>query len=75
MICEPLLPGLFRPGEPVPADLIGARIVRFEGAEVERGRFEGGGLVIEYVPDGASSAKTIVFEFNELGMWESETVS
>lgn len=55
----------------VPPDLIGAKIVNFGTVDAPE-LFSGGGLLIRYVPKGSSSSKTIMFEFNELGMWVSK---
>lgn len=57
-----------RRGEPLPPDLVGARIVRF-GAAPKRFDLEGGGLIIDYIPKGRRGAKRLVLAFNELGMW------
>jgi hypothetical protein len=72
----PNLPNYFHPedGGPLPAGLVGARIVRFgtlPGAtrEAREDRPEGGGLVIDYVPEGKKKVRRVVFGFNENGMW------
>jgi len=52
----------------IPADLIGARIEKFGAAPIECD-LEGGGLIIDYVPNGQIDAKRLVLAFNELGMW------
>lgn len=60
------LPSIFgRYGE-IPADMAGARIVRF-GTIPDR-EVDGGGLVIDYLPI-AGGAKRCVFAFSEEGMW------
>lgn len=53
-------------GDPVPANLIGARIVGFGAPDYD---VEGGGLVIDYVPAGQDVTRRVVFAFTELGMW------
>jgi hypothetical protein len=64
------LPDYFHPdrGDDVPAQMLGAKILRI-GTLPASSRIEGGGLVIEYCPARTASARRIVFEFNELGMW------
>jgi hypothetical protein len=64
------LPNLFHPtdGEPVPHQLIGAKIKRI-GTLPFGTRIEGGGLVIEYFPAPASELRRMVFAFTELGLW------
>lgn len=52
--------------------LIGATIVNFGAPEDDTG-LEGGGLAIDYIPEGSSETRRIVFSFNECGMsiaWE-----
>lgn len=55
-------------GELFPPDLDGSKIVNFDAAPPEY-RLEGGGLIIDYIPDGSVETKRIVLGFNELGMW------
>ena len=55
-------------GEDVPTGLVGSRIVRF-GTVEDVGGMEGGGLVIDFIPDGEDRERRVVFSFNELGMW------
>jgi hypothetical protein len=64
------LPRLFDSSarEVVPADLIGATIQNFDSMP-EDAELDGGGLIVEYCPAGESTSKTIIFSFNELGMW------
>jgi len=64
----PNLPDRFHPteGDKFPADLIGSEIVNF-GTTKER--VEGGGLVIDYKPDGSDQTKRLYLGFNDLGMW------
>jgi hypothetical protein len=47
--------------------MTGATIVRI-GAPAEDG-IEGGGLVIDYVPQGGAAVYRAVLAFNESGMW------
>ena len=55
-------------GDPVPADLIGAKIVAI-GCIAPPDAVEGGGLAIEYCQPGSKTPRRVVFGFNELGMW------
>jgi hypothetical protein len=66
----PKLPHYFRPhdGEEIPSDLVGATIIRI-GTPAEAGLIEGGGLVIDYRPEGSTEVRRVVFGFNELAMW------
>ena len=66
----PELPDHFGPGrgDAIPADIVGAEILQL-GAVSERRAVEGGGLVIDYRPAGATVERRVVFAFNELGMW------
>lgn len=54
-------------GDEIPEGLIGAKIIRF-GTPID-GSYEGGGLLIEYLPVGATNSKCAIFESNETGMW------
>lgn len=47
--------------------LTGARILQI--GSPDDGDLEGGGLVIDYVPEGATDRHRVVLAFNELGMW------
>jgi hypothetical protein len=69
----PKLPDSFYPenGDDVPRQLIGAKIV-FWGTIAEPMAADGGGLVIEFIPEGGTTKKRIVFAFNERGMWIDE---
>jgi hypothetical protein len=69
IVVLPTLPSYFSssPGDAVPSDLIGARIVAFGAAD--GGDFEGGGLVIDYAPSSGAGVERIVLAFNECGMW------
>jgi hypothetical protein len=58
----------FERGNPFPPDLIGATIVAF-GAAPPEFDLEGGGLIIDYVPQHEADPKRLVLAFNELGMW------
>ena len=58
-------------GDDLPPDLFGATIVRI-GSPVSERVIEGGGLAIEYTPNGSNERKLLVLEFNELGMWVSK---
>jgi hypothetical protein len=66
----PNLPDSLRPahGDVIPPGLIGARILRFGAA---KGEFdlEGGGLIVDYVPEGSEQLRRVVFSLNDLGMW------
>ena len=53
----------------MPVDLIGAEILKFGSVGT---KFEGGGLGIEYKTK-EGEIKSIIFEFNEEGMWISYT--
>jgi hypothetical protein len=57
-----------RKGDAFPSDIIGATILRF-GAAPPDCDLEGGGLIIDYVPEGQADAKRLALAFNELGMW------
>ncbi len=52
--------------DPVPAELIGAKILAFGTTEED---IEGGGLVIEFLPNGVSHCVRLTLAFTELGMW------
>ncbi|MBY6242849.1 hypothetical protein [Methylosinus sp. Sm6] len=64
------LPDVYHPeqADHLPPDLIGATILRI-GASPRYLDLEGGGLVIEYRPNGQSEARRIVIQATELGMW------
>src|SRR5437763_7986972 len=67
----PRWPNFFdhRRGELVPVDLTGATIVAIRTTDVYgRDRPEGGGLVIDYMPRGASDVRRIVLAFTEAGI-------
>ena len=67
-----LLPNSFHPegGEQVPPHLIGARINRFGTLPLDTEyRPDGGGLVIEYVPNRSAKVRQVIFGFTEEGMW------
>jgi hypothetical protein len=69
----PALPSYFhRPegGEELFAALTGAQIVRI-GSPASAG-IEGGGLIIDYLPEGSANVRRAVFGFNELGMWTED---
>lgn len=51
-----------------PNILIGSRIVAI-GTPVDEWAVEGGGLIMDFVPDGETDIHRIVFGFSELGMW------
>ena len=55
-------------GDPIPNDLIGAKIVAI-GCLASPDAVEGGGLAIDYRKPGSEKVNRIVFGFNELGMW------
>jgi hypothetical protein len=48
--------------------LRGAKIVAC-GAPVDPAAVEGGGLIIDFIPDGSDTVRRVVFAFTELGMW------
>ena len=56
---------------------MGSKIVRFGGlSDPYLGKphsVESGGLVVDYIPEGASEPRRVVFGFNELGMWREFT--
>lgn len=58
--------------DPLPPGLIGAKTIAFGGVDFESreklDNIEGGGLVIDYLPDGSSTVRRTVLSFNELGM-------
>jgi hypothetical protein len=61
-----------RLGDPIPAELCGAKILRIGGASDCR-MFEGGGLLIDYeTPRGV---RRIALAFNECGMWVESLLS
>jgi hypothetical protein len=69
------IPGKFHAEEDdrLPAGLVGASILRFgtvprEVAEASSPRLEGGGLVIDYVPEGSTSPRRVAMSFSERGM-------
>jgi len=64
------LPSLLRPNsaDPVPLQLLGARIIRL-GTLPPKHHVDGGGLVIEYRPAKSTQCRRIVFAFTEEGMW------
>jgi hypothetical protein len=70
------LPDAFHPkeGDPIPSQLIGAKIIRI-GTLEEGSHMEGGGLVIEYMPDSDKSSRRIILEFTELGMWVNSDIA
>jgi len=51
-----------------PPDIVGAKIVCL-GAAPRECDVEGGGLIIDYIPQGENESKRLVLAFNELGMW------
>lgn len=54
-------------GANVTKNLIGSKIIGFgfsPGIDVE-----GGGLIVDYIPEGCDKQHRIVLGFNELGMW------
>ncbi len=62
------LPGVFRPGEPIPATLLGSEIVDF-GAILDSEFVSGGGLVIDFKPNDGTAVMRIVIASNDVGMW------
>jgi hypothetical protein len=72
----PRLPDCFghERGDELPNGLVGGRVVRFGTfksgvSNVSGSRLEGGGLVIDYVPESSIDTHRAAFGFNELGMW------
>jgi hypothetical protein len=65
----PNLPDYFHPesGDKFPADLIGAEIVRL--GTTKEAHVEGGGLVIDYKPNGSQKIQRLHLAFNDLGVW------
>lgn len=63
------LPKSYAPqdGEPIPVQLIGAKIIGI-GTFADGSRLQGGGLVVEYLPSDSINARRIVFEFDEREM-------
>ena len=57
----------------IPAELIGAKILAIGTTEED---IEGGGLVIEFLPNGVSHCVRLTLAFTELGMcvWRREIV-
>ncbi len=49
--------------------LCGARIVQIGTPDDDAVSIEGGGLVIDFIPEGQQHPRRIVFGFNECGMW------
>jgi hypothetical protein len=67
----PRLPDAFdsaRRGDAIPPDIIGATILSFGAAPSEL-HLEGGGLIVDYIPKGATEANRLVLAFNDCGMW------
>ena len=54
-------------GDKVPADLIGATILRF-GCSIGL-HMEEGGLIVEYKPRGSDGVKQLILAFNDCAMW------
>jgi hypothetical protein len=54
-------------GDAVPSKLIGAEIIGFGAAS--NARIEGGGLIIDYRPQGSAIVHRLVFALNDAGMW------
>jgi hypothetical protein len=66
---SPYLPRFFEGQEEVfPPDLQGAVILQI-GRPVPAQDLEGGGLIIDYLPTGATKPRRLVLAFNECGMW------
>jgi hypothetical protein len=64
------LPDAFYPdsGAELPEGIIGSTIVNF-GTVPAAWHAAGGGLVIDFIPDGGETVRRVVFGFNERGMW------
>jgi hypothetical protein len=61
-------------GDELPRGLVGGRIVGFgtlksDVSSISGSRLEGGGLVIDYVPESSIDTHRAALGFNELGMW------
>lgn len=54
-------------GEEIFARLKGAKILAI-GGFADYG-IEGGGLIVDFMPDGVEDSECVVFAFNENGMW------
>lgn len=65
------LPDIYRRRDGLPDGLRGARIVDI-GTPRDPSLVEGGGLVIDYCPEGSKTTRRVVLAFNELGMWVEE---
>jgi hypothetical protein len=72
----PRLPDCFshERGNELPPGLVGSRVLRFgtvktEISEATKPMLEGGGLVIDYVPQGSTTPVRVVLSLNEAGMW------
>ena len=52
----------------MPAKIIGSTIMAMGTLPGNTG-IEGGGLVIDYTPEGESIPSRVVFGFNELSLW------
>ena len=48
--------------------LKGAKIVAC-GAPVDPNAVEGGGFIIDFIPEDSDAVRRVVFAFTELGMW------
>jgi hypothetical protein len=72
---EPCLPArnAHHRTEPIPPGLVGATIVDI-GAAPEQLDVEGGGLVIDYRPQGSDVVRRLVLAFNEIAMWVEEEI-
>ncbi len=63
------IPAVLRPtSESFPRDILGATLVQI-GTPEDANLLEGGGLVIDYRPNGSDSVRRLVVAFNELGAW------
>jgi hypothetical protein len=57
-------------GDPVPQQLLGAKIVRLGTMHYRSGQgAESGGFAIEYIPADSTQTRRIVFGFSEQGLW------
>ena len=63
----PMLPHLFGRNEPLPPDLVGAKIIAI-GTPEDKRLVKGGGLVIDYRTPAGTSCR-LVLALNELAMW------
>ncbi|MEP2120147.1 MAG: hypothetical protein ABJP87_15555 [Bauldia litoralis] len=63
--------GLHTPtgGEDIVSRLTGAKIVRFGSCNERIAELEGGGLIIDFVPEGGADVERVIFALAGNGMW------